>query len=118
MQRGMQEANELYEIYYEIYAQFKYELDEAKSLLHECEANAKDNCMMEYTMNLNLIIKYPTNSSDKTRNKKNGNPILRHFSFEFQSPIFDNEILFRQKKTFDTPIWPFFLSNFNCPYGK
>ena len=64
----MQKANELYEIYYEIYAQFKYELDEAKSLLHECEDNAKDNCMMEYTMNLNLIIKYRTNSSDKTRN--------------------------------------------------
>ena len=100
----MQKANELYEIYYEIYAQFKYELDEAKSLLHECEDNTKDNCMIEYTINLNLIIKYQTNSSDKTRNQKNGNPILRHFSVEFQSPIFYNEIRFRQKKNLDTPI--------------
>ena len=48
--------------------------------------------------------------------RKIENPILRLFSVEFQSPTFDNEILFRQKKTFDTPIWPFFLSNFNCPY--
>ena len=42
----MHKANELYEIYYEIYAQFKYELDEAKL----------------------PIIKYQTYSSDKTRN--------------------------------------------------
>ena len=94
----MQKANKLYEIYYEIYAQFKYKLDEAKSLLHECEDNTKDNCMIEYTMNLTLVIKYQTNSSDKARNKKNWNPILRHFSVDFQSPTLDNEILFRQKK--------------------
>ena len=31
-------------------------------------------------------------------------PILRHFSVEFQLPTFDNEILFRQKKHSDTPI--------------
>ena len=51
------------------------------------------------------IVKYQTNSSDINRNKKkNGNPILRHFSVEFQTATFDNEIRFRQKKTFDTPI--------------
>ena len=53
----MQKANELYEIYYEIYAQFKYELDEAKL----------------------PIIKYRTNSSDKTRNKKKRKSDFRTF---------------------------------------
>ena len=55
MRRGRQKANELYETYYELYAHFKYDLDDAKGLLHECKDNAKDNCMMEYTMSLNLL---------------------------------------------------------------
>ena len=39
----------------ELYAQFKYNLDDAKGFLHECEDDAKDNCMMQYTINLNLL---------------------------------------------------------------
>ena len=55
MRSVKQKAPELYETYCELYAQFKYDLDDAKGLFQECRDNAKDNCMMDYTMNLNLL---------------------------------------------------------------
>ena len=51
----MQKANELYATYEEVYFQFNYELEEAANLLQECKDNAKDNDMMEYTINLNIL---------------------------------------------------------------
>ena len=34
---------------------FEYYLEDAKGLLQECNGNAKDNCMMEYTLNLKYL---------------------------------------------------------------
>ena len=45
----------MYQSYHELYSQFNYDLKDAKGLLQECKGNAKDNCMMEYTLNLNLL---------------------------------------------------------------
>ena len=50
----MRKDNEVYKSYYELYSQFNFYLEDAKSLLQECKGNAKDNCMMECTMNLNV----------------------------------------------------------------
>ena len=55
MGRGMQKDNEVYKSYYKLYSQFKFYLEDAKGVLKECKGNAKDNCMMEYTLNLNLL---------------------------------------------------------------
>ena len=54
MGRGVRKDNEVYKSYYELYSQFNFYLEDAKSLLQECKGNAKDNCMMECTMNLNV----------------------------------------------------------------
>ena len=51
----MQKDNEVYKSYYELYSQFNFYLEDAKGLLQECKGNAKNNCMMEYTLNLNLL---------------------------------------------------------------
>ena len=50
----MRKDNEVYKSYYELYSQFNFYLEDAKGLLQECKGNAKDNCMMECTMNLNV----------------------------------------------------------------
>ena len=51
----MQKANELYDAYYKLYCELKYELEHAKGLIQECKENTKENDMMEYTLNLNLL---------------------------------------------------------------
>ena len=57
------------------------------------------------------IIKYQTNFSDKYIKQIKRKSNFENFSVIFQSPTFDNEILFRQikNKKIDTPFIPFFV---------
>ena len=51
----MQKDNEVHKSYYELYSLFNFYLEDMKGLLQEWKGNAKDNCMMEYTLSLNLL---------------------------------------------------------------
>ena len=67
---------------------------------------------------LPLIIWQGLNFLDKHRKKNKRNYRFETFFCWIQVTDIRQRDSLQTKKSFDTPIWPFFLSNLKCPYGN